>query len=102
MRAKRVAGLLLAVLFFAGGAAAADSAGGRLAAGVPAAVLTAQSTAPGAPAAPAQRSDSLDYLPRGEERGGGELGWALIAAAVVLAIVIVIFVVRHRRTGRPG
>jgi hypothetical protein len=110
MRAVRIAGLLmLAASLFAEGApatAAAPWAGGSsIAAVLPAPAVLAQATpAPApAPAKPSQRPAEFDYLPRDDGRGGArEIGWLLIAAAIVLAIVIVVFVVRHRRTGRPG
>lgn len=102
MRALCAAGLLLALSLFAQGAPAAESADGWLSARVTAAEVLAQATPAPGTAKPSQRPAELDYLPRDEGDSGGLLGWALIAAAIVLAIVIVVFVIRHRRTGRPG
>ena len=107
MRAMRLGGLLLAALLFTHGtaasAAAAGLAGGPRPAVLPAASVTAHATPAPVPSAPGQRPAELDYLPRDDGRGGARgIGWLLIAAAIVLAIIIVGFVVRHHRTGRPG
>jgi hypothetical protein len=106
MRAMRIAGLLLAasLLTHAAPTTAAEpaSAAHSIAFVLPAESVSAQAT-PGPVQAKPQRPAELDYLPREDGRGGArEIGWLLIAAAIVLAIIIVVFVVRHRRTGRPG
>ena len=108
MRASRVAGPLLAGLLFMHGAAeAAPFAPGPGESPPPPVSLArsvlAQATPAATPAAPAGRPLDLEYLPRGDGRGGaGEIGWLLITAAVVLAVIIVVFVIRHHRTGRAG
>jgi hypothetical protein len=57
------------------------------------------------PAAAADPGRALEYVPRaiGETRDGDVgLGWLLIVVAIVLAIVIVGFVIRHHQSGRAG
>lgn len=104
--AWRAAGLLLvAALFFAHEAAAATVpvpvAGTELL--VLAAAPSGSTTAPATQPEPGQRLSELPASARNQgSEDDREVGWVLIAAAVVLAIVIVVFVVRHRRTGRPG
>ena len=108
MRASRVAGPLLAGLLFLHGAADAALFAPGLAESPPPPVslahsVLAQATPTATPAAPAGRPLDLEYLPRGDGRGGARgIGWLLIAAAIVLAVIIVAFVVRHHRTGRAG
>lgn len=57
-------------------------------------------------AAAEKHGSALEYIPQaiGEARGGdnGGLGFLLIGAAIAIAVVIVVFVIRHHRSGRAG
>lgn len=59
-----------------------------------------------APVAAATQDRALEYAPQalaeGRAADAAGLGWLLIAAAIVLAVVIVGFVIRHHRSGRAG
>ncbi|MFO1129516.1 MAG: hypothetical protein U1E66_13910 [Rhodospirillales bacterium] len=114
MRVKHVAGLLLAALILTNTASAATMAQAARPGAAPADIAagpvrsvaaTVPRTAPlVAQATPHVVSPGFadTHLRGGPDDEGQAVFWVLIIAGIAVAIVIVVFVVRHRRIGRAG